>query len=51
MNSRRAVRAFSDKPVPKQVLQRVLAAATRAPRVGTCSRGRCTSWRASLWLS
>ncbi|MER5257173.1 nitroreductase [Streptomyces sp. NPDC002855] len=32
--SRRAVRAFSDEPIPKDVLQRVLAAATRAPSSG-----------------
>ena len=32
--SRRAVRAFSDEPVPKEVLVRVLAAATRAPSSG-----------------
>jgi Nitroreductase family len=29
VDTRRAVRAFSDKPVPKAVLERVLAAATR----------------------
>jgi nitroreductase len=34
VDSRRAVRAFSDEPVPKEVLQRVLAAATRAPSSG-----------------
>ncbi|MEU0788366.1 nitroreductase family protein [Streptomyces sp. NPDC006173] len=32
--SRRAVRAFSDKSVPREVLERVLAAATRAPSSG-----------------
>jgi len=31
VDSRRAVRAFSNEPVPKEVLERVLAAATRAP--------------------
>jgi nitroreductase len=31
VDSRRSVRAFSNEPVPKEVLQRVLAAATRAP--------------------
>jgi nitroreductase len=31
VDSRRSVRAFSNEPVPKQVLQRVLAAATRTP--------------------
>ncbi|MFC4961311.1 nitroreductase [Streptomyces mauvecolor] len=34
VDSRRAVRAFSDTPVPKEVLVRVLAAATRAPSSG-----------------
>ncbi|MFJ1617453.1 nitroreductase [Streptomyces sp. NPDC088249] len=34
VDSRRAVRAFSDKPVPVDALQRVLAAATRAPSSG-----------------
>jgi nitroreductase len=34
VDTRRAVRAFSDKPVPKAVLERVLAAATRAPSSG-----------------
>ncbi|MFJ3671393.1 nitroreductase [Streptomyces sp. NPDC090106] len=34
VDSRRAVRAFSDEPVPKEVLERVLAAATRAPSSG-----------------
>jgi nitroreductase len=34
VETRRAVRAFSDKPVPKAVLKRVLAAATRAPSSG-----------------
>ncbi|NLU71175.1 nitroreductase [Streptomyces sp. HNM0575] len=34
VDSRRAVRAFSDKPVPREVLERVLTAATRAPSSG-----------------
>ncbi|MER5275367.1 nitroreductase [Streptomyces sp. NPDC002809] len=34
VDSRRAVRAFSDEPVPKEVLERVLTAATRAPSSG-----------------
>ena len=34
VESRRAVRAFSDDPVPKDVLERVLNAATRAPSSG-----------------
>ncbi|MCG7208485.1 nitroreductase [Streptomyces arenae] len=34
VDSRRAVRAFSDRPVPRDVLERVLAAATRAPSSG-----------------
>jgi nitroreductase len=34
VDTRRAVRAFSDEPVPKAVLERVLAAATRAPSSG-----------------
>ena len=34
VDSRRAVRAFSDEPVSKEVLERVLAAATRAPSSG-----------------
>jgi len=32
--SRRAVRRFTDKPVPKEVLERVLAAAARTPSGG-----------------
>ncbi|NDZ59002.1 nitroreductase [Streptomyces anulatus] len=34
VDSRRAVRAFSNEPVPKEVLERVLTAATRAPSSG-----------------
>ncbi|MFE5216500.1 MULTISPECIES: nitroreductase [unclassified Streptomyces] len=34
VDSRRAVRAFSDEPVPKEVLERVLTAAVRAPSSG-----------------
>ncbi|MBJ6636821.1 nitroreductase [Streptomyces sp. DHE7-1] len=34
VDSRRAVRAFSDEPVPKAALDRVLTAATRAPSSG-----------------
>ncbi|WP_344073125.1 nitroreductase [Streptomyces crystallinus] len=34
VDSRRAVRAFSEEPVPKEVLERVLAAAARAPSSG-----------------
>ncbi|CCK31919.1 putative nitroreductase [Streptomyces davaonensis JCM 4913] len=34
VDSRRAVRAFSDQPVPREVLERVLAAAARAPSSG-----------------
>ncbi|MGC0313673.1 nitroreductase [Kitasatospora acidiphila] len=34
VDSRRAVRAFSGDPVPKDILERVLAAATRAPSSG-----------------
>lgn len=34
VDSRRAVRAFSDEPVPRAVLERVLTAATRAPSSG-----------------
>ena len=41
VESRRAVRAFSDKPVPKETLERVLTAATRAP-----SSGNLQPWRA-----
>lgn len=40
VDSRRAVRAFSDAPVPKEVLERVLTAATRAP-----SSGNLQPWR------
>lgn len=40
VDSRRAVRAFSDEPVPRQVLERVLAAAARAP-----SSGNLQPWR------
>ena len=34
VRSRRAVRAFSDEPVPREVLERVLATAARAPSSG-----------------
>lgn len=34
VDSRRAVRAFSDEPVSKEILERVLSAATRAPSSG-----------------
>ncbi|MFD8739508.1 nitroreductase [Streptomyces sp. NPDC059618] len=34
VDSRRAVRAFSDEPVSRKVLERVLTAATRAPSSG-----------------
>ncbi|MGI5372414.1 nitroreductase family protein [Streptomyces sp. A244] len=34
VDSRRAVRAFSDEPVPRETLERVLAAASRAPSSG-----------------
>jgi len=34
VDSRRSVRAFSDEPVPRAVLERVLTAATRAPSSG-----------------
>ncbi|WTW92148.1 nitroreductase [Streptomycetaceae bacterium NBC_01309] len=34
VDSRRAVRAFSDEPVPREILDRVLTAATRAPSSG-----------------
>ncbi|MFE7510006.1 nitroreductase [Streptomyces sp. NPDC057540] len=34
VDSRRAVRAFSDEPVPKEALERVLTAAMRAPSSG-----------------
>lgn len=34
VDSRRAVRAFSEEPVPRETLERVLAAATRAPSSG-----------------
>ncbi|MFE3180977.1 nitroreductase [Streptomyces violascens] len=40
VDSRRAVRAFSDRPVPRELLHRVLAAATRAP-----SSGNLQPWR------
>lgn len=40
VDSRRAVRAFSDEPVPRDVLDRVLTAATRAP-----SSGNLQPWR------
>jgi nitroreductase len=40
VDSRRAVRAFSDEPVSRDVLERVLAAATRAP-----SSGNLQPWR------
>lgn len=41
VDSRRAVRAFSDAPVPRETLERVLAAATRAP-----SSGNLQPWHA-----
>ncbi|MDV9189141.1 nitroreductase [Streptomyces sp. SR27] len=41
VDGRRAVRAFSDEPVPREVLERVLTAATRAP-----SSGNLQPWRA-----
>ncbi|MFE5325297.1 nitroreductase [Embleya sp. NPDC056575] len=34
VDTRRAVRAFSDEPVPRDALERVLTAATRAPSSG-----------------
>ncbi|MEX2969712.1 nitroreductase [Streptomyces sp. C184] len=34
VDSRRSVRAFSDEPISKEVLERVLATATRAPSSG-----------------
>ncbi len=34
VDSRRAVRAVGDEPVPREVLERVLAAATRAASSG-----------------
>ncbi|MFB8085819.1 nitroreductase [Streptomyces sp. NPDC055992] len=40
VDSRRAVRAFSDEPVPKEVLERVLTTASRAP-----SSGNLQPWR------
>ncbi|MEV6551325.1 nitroreductase [Streptomyces sp. NPDC051597] len=40
VGSRRAVRAFSDEPVPRETLERVLTAATRAP-----SSGNLQPWR------
>jgi nitroreductase len=40
VDSRRAVRAFSARPVPKEILGRVLAAAARAP-----SSGNLQPWR------
>ncbi|MBT1093510.1 nitroreductase [Streptomyces sp. Tu102] len=40
VDTRRAVRSFSDEPVSKEVLERVLAAATRAP-----SSGNLQPWR------
>ncbi|SEG87768.1 Nitroreductase [Actinacidiphila yanglinensis] len=40
VDTRRAVRAFSDEPVPRELLARVLGAATRAP-----SSGNLQPWR------
>ncbi|XVU21666.1 nitroreductase [Actinoplanes sp. CA-054009] len=40
VSSRRSVRAFSDRPVPREALERVLAAAARAP-----SSGNLQPWR------
>ncbi|MFE1949825.1 nitroreductase [Streptomyces sp. NPDC059524] len=41
VDGRRAVRAFSDEPVPRDVLERVLTAAARTP-----SSGNLQPWRA-----
>ncbi|MFD5574895.1 nitroreductase [Streptomyces cadmiisoli] len=41
VQSRRATRVFSDKPVPRETLERVMAAATRAP-----SSANFQPWRA-----
>ncbi|MFB7215162.1 nitroreductase [Streptomyces sp. NPDC056255] len=41
VDGRRAVRSFSDEPVPQEVIERVLTAATRAP-----SSGNLQPWHA-----
>ncbi len=42
LTSRRSIRAFLPKPVPRADIEAILAAAARAPRVPTRSRGGCT---------
>ncbi|RKT82920.1 Nitroreductase [Saccharopolyspora antimicrobica] len=41
VDSRRAVRRFIDAPVPREALERVLAAASRAPSGGNLQPWRC----------
>ena len=42
VTSRRAVRGFTDQPVPKEVLERVLSAAAWSPSGSTSSHGTST---------
>ena len=42
VTSRRAVRGFTDRQVPRQVLERVLSAAAWSPSDRTSSRGTPT---------
>ena len=42
IHSRRSVRRYQDRPVPEELVQKLLAAASSAPSAETSSRG-------SLW--
>jgi nitroreductase len=45
VTSRRAVRGFTDRPVSKEALDRVLSAAARPP---PCSATSTATWAASM---
>lgn len=47
VDTRRAVRAFSGEPVPRAMLERVLAAAARAPSSGNLSHASVRRGRQS----
>ena len=40
IHSRRSIRQYEDRPVPKELIDRLLSAAMSAPARGTVSRGR-----------
>ena len=42
IHSRRSVRRYQDRPVPEELVRKLLAAASSAPRPETSSRG--SSW-------